>query len=93
MNDEIYTCPQCYIGHVRSTTLPYYAIVEGMLLIAPNLPALRCDVCDFQEFDQEAVKRLYEMMEMPLGDDDLTTRQPPLPNENRTNSRARRLKP
>lgn len=55
-------CSQCQIGHFHTESRPYVRVVDGMLLSVPNMPALICDVCGYQDFDREGLTRVEALL-------------------------------
>lgn len=53
-----FICPHCQIGRCSPSYITYVRMHEGMLLRVPNMLAYTCDVCDYQELDNEALIRL-----------------------------------
>jgi YgiT-type zinc finger domain-containing protein len=52
------SCPECQVGSLRRSSVPYYANLEGTLVTVPNFPAWVCDVCRHCEYDEEALEAL-----------------------------------
>lgn len=46
-------CPECRIGRYRAVTLPYIRPLGKRMLVLPNAPALRCDMCGEVVFDDQ----------------------------------------
>lgn len=58
-----YPCPRCAIGLCRPTTLTYVTTVEKLLLSVPDTLAYVCDVCNYREFDAEALDGVETLLE------------------------------
>jgi YgiT-type zinc finger domain-containing protein len=52
------SCPECQVGTLRSSFVPYYVRLEGTLVIVPNFPAWVCDICRHCEYDEGALEAL-----------------------------------
>ncbi len=52
------SCPECQVGTLGHSTVPYYAKLEGTLVIIPNFPAWICDICRHCEYDENALEAL-----------------------------------
>ena len=50
-------CPRCQIGYLHAEKATYTYVHNGMLLSVPNMPAWKCDICQYQEFDYDALTR------------------------------------
>lgn len=61
MTDQI-ACPRCQIGNLQPVTATYTAVQNGMLLSVPNMPAWQCDICQYQEFDFDALGRVEALV-------------------------------
>ncbi len=57
MTDEI-ACPRCQIGNLQPVSATYTCVHRGMLLSVPNMPAWKCDICQYQEFDYDGLARV-----------------------------------
>lgn len=51
-------CPHCHMGYLKPTTQTYVALVNDLLLSAPDMPGWKCDICQFLEFDEDMMFRL-----------------------------------
>jgi hypothetical protein len=60
-----YPCPYCQIGFCQPSRDTYTRLHKGTLVSVPNMLVWICDICQYQEFDREAVTRLETL----LGDD------------------------
>lgn len=61
MPEEI-ACPRCQIGNLQAGTATYTYVYNGMLLSVPGMPAWTCDLCQYQEFDYDAVARIEALV-------------------------------
>jgi hypothetical protein len=52
------TCPHCQIGNLHPTAETYSMVFGSSVLSAPNIPAWRCDICSYLEYDEDALMRL-----------------------------------
>jgi len=48
-------CPRCQIGRCHLTKVPFVRLYQGLLISAPDTPAFVCDVCGYQEYEQDAL--------------------------------------
>lgn len=74
MNDQV-ICPRCQIGYLQADQATYTSVYHGMLLSVPNMPVWKCDLCEYQEFDYDALTRV-EALVGRLGLPDDPVRQP-----------------
>jgi len=88
MSDQFaYSCPYCQIGYCQPEQATYVRMQDGMLISVPDMPVWTCDICGYQEFDQEAMANLDAL----LGVKETTPEtQRPRPSESLDNSTARR---
>jgi YgiT-type zinc finger domain-containing protein len=52
------SCPECQAGALQNSAVPYYAILEGTLVVVPDFPAWVCDICRHCEYDENALEAL-----------------------------------
>ncbi len=57
------SCQECRIGHVQAVTLPYIRPVGAYMLVMPNAPALKCDMCGHVYFDDHFEWSMAHMLE------------------------------
>jgi YgiT-type zinc finger domain-containing protein len=57
MNDQI-ACPRCQIGNLQPVSATYTCLHNHALLSVPNMPAWKCDICQYLEFDYDALGRV-----------------------------------
>jgi hypothetical protein len=65
MSEDAFPCPLCLVGYCQPGTGTYLRVVGDILVSAPDMPAWTCDVCNYQEFEQEAVLRLDMLLGQP----------------------------
>ena len=61
MNEQI-ACPRCQIGNLQADKATYTCIHNGMLLSVPNMPVWKCDLCEYEEFDYDALTRVEALV-------------------------------
>jgi hypothetical protein len=52
------TCPHCQIGNLHPVVETYSMVFGSSVLSAPDIPAWRCDICSYLEYDEDALMRL-----------------------------------
>lgn len=52
------TCPHCQIGNLAPVVETYRLVFGSSVLSAPDVPAWRCDICFYLEYDEDALMRL-----------------------------------
>ncbi len=62
---DAFPCPACQIGYCQPGKGTYLRLVNGTLVSAPDMPLWICDVCDYQEFDRDAVLRVEALLGQP----------------------------
>jgi len=58
-------CRHCQIGHFQPVTAPYLEVVDGQMMAVANMPAHRCDVCRYLEYDAMQLGRLQYLIDHP----------------------------
>lgn len=58
-------CHQCYIGRLTPGQAPYLSSTKEGILIAPRVPALVCDHCDYIEYDPAVIQRIAFLLRSP----------------------------
>jgi len=58
-------CKHCQIGLFQPVTAPYLEVVDGQMMAVANMPAYRCDVCRFLEYDAAQLGRLQYLIDHP----------------------------
>lgn len=56
------TCPSCRIGRLRERLMTYLEWHGKSLLVASRMPALVCDVCGEQVYDDHAMDNLQQLL-------------------------------
>jgi len=56
------SCPRCQIGYLQPEKATYAYVHNGMLLSVPNMPAWKCDICQYQEFDYDAITQVEALV-------------------------------
>jgi hypothetical protein len=49
-------CPRCWIGDLQPIDASYTHLVAGKLFCMPQAPAWRCDICNFQQWDEHFLR-------------------------------------
>jgi hypothetical protein len=62
IEESAYPCPSCQIGFCHPAKGTYLRLVGDMLVSAPETPLWKCDICEYEEFDREAVMRLEALL-------------------------------
>ena len=63
-------CPRCLIGYLHAETATYSCVQNGLLISVPHMPAWKCDICQYQEFDFEALMQIEALIgHVGLSDD------------------------
>ena len=68
-------CKHCQIGRFQPVTAPYLEMVDGQMMAVANMPAHRCDVCGFLEYDAAHLGRLQYLIDHPAPEYDIKLRQ------------------
>ena len=58
-----FLCHQCLIGRVSVDRIPYLQQVEEGILVAPQVPALVCNYCEFVSYEPEAIQRITFLLQ------------------------------
>ena len=61
-----FLCHQCYVGRLSADRAPYFFQLEEGPVIAPQVPALVCDFCDYVEYDPDVILRITFLMQSPV---------------------------
>ena len=56
------SCPRCQIGYLHAEKATYSYVHNGMLLSVPNMPAWKCDICQYQEYDYDALTQIEALV-------------------------------
>ena len=62
MNPHDIICPACHIGKLDVRKVTYSQVLEGHLLVIPNVSALVCDMCGERVLDDEVLSRLSGLL-------------------------------
>lgn len=95
MTDQV-ACPRCQIGNLNATTATYSATFNGMLLSVPNVPAWKCDICGYLEFEDDALAQIEGLVGHFGLPDDRTrpaSKIPPMDSDQPDKNLPHRLKP
>ena len=65
MDDYIYECPRCQIGHCSPGKTTYTRLYNGKVISVPDMIVFTCDVCEYQEYDPEALINLQALLGKP----------------------------
>lgn len=90
------TCPHCQIGSLNPTVETYSLVFGSSILSVPDIPAWRCDICAYLEYDEDALIRLDLLiggLETSADPVRSAARPQQLDNELGTGKPAPRLKP
>lgn len=63
-------CTHCRLGHYQLDRLPYFTFLDEQLMVIPNVPAYRCDMCGHIRFNELFLYNLQYLI------DRLTDRAP-----------------
>jgi YgiT-type zinc finger domain-containing protein len=95
MTDQV-ACPRCQIGNLQAETGTYSGIHNGMLLSVPNMPVWKCDLCEYQEFDYDALTNIEALAgRFGMPDDPVrpTSKRTPLDSDSLDQNLPSRIKP
>jgi hypothetical protein len=56
-------CRECLVGRCRPVLLPYLRQFGPHMIVLPNGPASRCDMCGYVEFQPEFLLTMQLMLE------------------------------
>lgn len=90
------TCPHCQIGSLSPVVETYSLVFGSSVLSAPDIPAWRCDICSYLEYDEDALMRLDLLiggLETHADPVRATARHPQIEGEIGSGKPAPRLKP
>ena len=86
-----FLCHQCLIGRVSADRVPYLQQMEEGILLAPQVPALVCNYCDFVSYDPEVIQRITFLLQAtPAESRKQVIRSPHLQIQNRPDHRKKR---
>ena len=78
------SCPQCQIGLLQSTETTYSGVHHGMFISMPNMPSWTCDICQYHEFDETALRQIEALvgqLSLPTEVAQRSTKRTPIENE------------
>jgi len=55
-------CEGCHVGSLRPYRAPYARWHNGQFVVAPRVPAWRCDYCGETFYDDDALTRLFLLL-------------------------------
>ncbi len=56
-------CEECLVGRSRPVALPYLRLFGPHMIVLPNAPANKCDMCGFIAFEPEFLLTMQVMLE------------------------------
>ena len=56
-------CNECGVGRCKPVTLPYMRMFGMHMVVLPNAPASKCDVCGVVDFKPEFLLAMQVMLE------------------------------
>ena len=56
-------CDECYVGRYRPVVLPYLRMFGTHMIVLPNAPASKCDVCGKIDYQPEFLLTMQVMLE------------------------------
>lgn len=68
MTNHTHTCENCGIGHYRAIRVPYLMPLGKRMMVMPDAPAYRCDVCSFRTFDSHFLASVHLLMKQVTED-------------------------
>ena len=95
MTDQI-ACPRCLIGNLLADRATYTSVHSGMLLSVPNMPVWKCDLCEYQEYDYDAIVELEALVgRFGMPDDPVrpSSKLPAVDSDVSENNLPHRIKP
>ena len=72
-------CENCRIGHFQPISTPYVNWLGGHILLIPDAPAVRCDICGEMRYDDGFINNLQFLLDQFAGEDrdgDTVVQQP-----------------
>jgi YgiT-type zinc finger domain-containing protein len=55
-------CPYCHTGRLQRQNMVYIQWHDDALLVVDRMPAIVCDVCGEQAYDEQAVEHLQRLL-------------------------------
>jgi hypothetical protein len=62
MSKSALPCPRCEIGMLHPGHATYVRTIQGTLISVPDMLVWTCDLCRYQEFDEENVARVEALL-------------------------------
>lgn len=62
-NPLSYPCPRCGIGVCHHSLQTFVTTFADTLFSVPDVPAYLCDVCNYREFDGQALDEIEMLLE------------------------------
>ena len=56
------SCPRCLIGQLDMNKTTYSCVHQGVFLSIPNMISWTCDICQYQEFDYDAITQVEALV-------------------------------
>jgi hypothetical protein len=56
-------CDDCYVGRLYPAVLPYMRMFGTHMIVLPNAPASKCDVCGKVDYQPEFLMTMQVMLE------------------------------
>jgi hypothetical protein len=56
-------CDECFVGRCQPAILPYMRMFGMHMIVLPNAPASKCDVCGKVDFQPEFLLTMQVMLE------------------------------
>jgi len=56
-------CYHCRLGHFQPAPQPYLSPFGDTMLVVPQAPALRCDMCGYVHFDERFLEYLQYLLD------------------------------
>ncbi len=89
-----YSCPRCQIGHLHRSQAAFVTLYREMPLSIPNMDSWTCDICQYQEFDYDAVYHLEQITgQLTAAPEDARATARSSAHENADVNNSQRLKP
>jgi YgiT-type zinc finger domain-containing protein len=59
------SCPRCQMGYLQPVLSTYTRVHNHMLLSVPDVPAWKCDICQYLEYDDTALIEIEALVGQP----------------------------
>jgi hypothetical protein len=60
-SNTFHSCPRCQIGHLQPGEATFSAVLNESLLSIGGVTAWTCDICQFREFDRDALAEIEQV--------------------------------